>query len=140
MITAVYDINIIISGIFWRGAPAEALDEVIAGRVTLLSSDVIVAKLYEVLSRPKFTDRLQKLGKTADELLIDYSNLVLIVQPAFVPENVVKDDEDMTVLACAVGGTADYIVSGDRHLLTLGHYGNIEIITANEFLSKLQVE
>ena len=138
MITAVYDVNIFISGIFWRGAPAEALDEVIEGRVKLLSSDVLVAKLRQVLLRPKFAERLNQLGKTADELIIDYSNFATIVQPAFVPEGVVRDVEDITVLACAVGGQADYIVTGDRHLLELESYQDIPVLRVSDFLKRVK--
>ena len=40
-------------------------------------------------------------------------------------------------LACAVEGRADYIVSGDRDLLTLESYQDIPIVTATEFLRVL---
>ena len=41
------------------------------------------------------------------------------------------------VLECAVDGKADYIVTGDKHLLEIGKFENIEIITVKEFLNKL---
>jgi predicted nucleic acid-binding protein len=42
------------------------------------------------------------------------------------------------VLACAVGGKADVIVSGDEDLVTLGVYENVPIMTAAQFLVWLQ--
>ena len=48
------------------------------------------------------------------------------------------DPVDEMVLACAVEGQADLIVSGDRHLLDLGEYQGIPIVTAREFLGWLQ--
>ena len=45
------------------------------------------------------------------------------------------DPTDNKYLACAHEGEADYIVSGDHHLLDLGAYEGIQIITASEFIS-----
>ncbi|MEJ2356102.1 MAG: hypothetical protein P8Y62_09445 [candidate division WOR-3 bacterium] len=41
------------------------------------------------------------------------------------------------VLECAIDGKADYIVTGYKHLLEIGEFENIEIITVKEFLNKL---
>ncbi len=67
-----------------------------------------------------------------------YMRLAEIVQPAVVPEHVIRDPKDQIVLGCAVGGQADYIVSGDKDLLTLERYENIPIITATGFLEQLE--
>jgi predicted nucleic acid-binding protein len=50
---------------------------------------------------------------------------------------VVDDPDDDKVIECAVVGKADYIVTGDRHLLALGQYGNISIVKAAQFISIL---
>jgi putative PIN family toxin of toxin-antitoxin system len=50
---------------------------------------------------------------------------------------VVDDPDDDKVIECAVVGKADYIVTGDRHLLTLGQYSNISIVKAAQFISIL---
>ena len=50
--------------------------------------------------------------------------------------NVISDDpSDDRILECAVSAGADVIVSGDKHLLRLGDYGRIRIVTVAEFLS-----
>ncbi len=46
------------------------------------------------------------------------------------------DPSDNAFLECAVDGRADYIVSGDRHLLGLGTYRGIQIISPREFLAR----
>ena len=57
-----------------------------------------------------------------------------IIRPDLVL-NVVEDDpDDDRVLECAVKGDADYIVTGDRHLLKLGVYEGISIVTVRQFL------
>lgn len=50
------------------------------------------------------------------------------------PENVSADRDDDYVLACAVDGGADYIVSGDPHLLDLKTHRSIPILTPREFV------
>lgn len=48
------------------------------------------------------------------------------------------DPTDYKYLACALEGEADYIVSGDRHLLDVGQYQGIKIMNAKAFLNMWQ--
>ncbi|MCK4491634.1 MAG: putative toxin-antitoxin system toxin component, PIN family [Candidatus Altiarchaeales archaeon] len=49
--------------------------------------------------------------------------------------NVIKEDsEDNRVIECALESKADYIISGDRHLLTMRRYKGIKILNAKRFL------
>lgn len=60
------------------------------------------------------------------------------VEPvATIPATAVSDPKDVMVLAAAVGGRADYIVSGDKHLLTLGAYEGIPILRVADLLQRL---
>ncbi len=54
--------------------------------------------------------------------------------------NVLGDQEDDVVLACARDGQADYLVSGDPHLTKLGEFAGIKIVTPDRFLAILQKE
>ena len=49
-----------------------------------------------------------------------------------------EDPDDNLILATAVGGRANYIVSGDRHLLDLGEFRGIKIVTVDRMLSILE--
>jgi predicted nucleic acid-binding protein len=49
-----------------------------------------------------------------------------------------EDEADNRILECAVAGNADFIVSGDRHLLSLKEFRDIPIVRAAEFLSRLE--
>ena len=62
-------------------------------------------------------------------------NRYAVVVPGETIVRAVPDDD--AVLACAVEAEADYIVSGDRHLLVLGSYEGIHILRAAEFLAIL---
>jgi predicted nucleic acid-binding protein len=50
---------------------------------------------------------------------------------------VTRDPKDDAVVACAVEGEADYIVSGGQDLLTLGEFRGIRVVTSREFVEIL---
>jgi predicted nucleic acid-binding protein len=52
---------------------------------------------------------------------------------------ILKDPDDNIVLLTAVNGKADYIISGDKHLLTLRKFEGIEIVTISQMLEILRV-
>lgn len=56
-----------------------------------------------------------------------------------VPEVILEDPDDDKFLACAIDGGADYIVSGDHHLLDLGSYEGIPILRPATFLQIVRV-
>lgn len=60
-----------------------------------------------------------------------------IVQPKTVPEVIATDPADNHILACALEGNADLLVSGDRHLLSLKEYAGIPIVRPMDFLRTL---
>jgi predicted nucleic acid-binding protein len=62
-------------------------------------------------------------------VLADYLEVIELVEPAEVPR-VARDPDDDHVLACALASNAELIVSGDRDLLSLGHFQGISIVTA----------
>ena len=49
-----------------------------------------------------------------------------------------RDPDDDKFISCAVDGKCFYIVSGDNDLLSVGNYGNIEILTVADFLRRLE--
>ncbi|NOU11768.1 MAG: putative toxin-antitoxin system toxin component, PIN family, partial [Nitrospira sp.] len=53
--------------------------------------------------------------------------------------HILKDEPDNRILECAVAAQAQWIVSGDRHLLSLRRHGNCEIISLADFLAKLSL-
>ncbi len=127
MIRAVFDTNIVVSGLLWGGAPSHAIDAAIEGKFKLLSSETLVSELTRVLTRSKFAPRFEQLGKSVEDFLANYRALIEIVEPATIQPVIIADPTDDAVLACAVGGKADFIVSGDKHLLQLGIYENVPV-------------
>ena len=133
----VVDTNIVLSGMFWGGIPAQVYDGAIEGRYTLLVTEDLIAELDRVLRYPKFEKHLTQRGLWINELVAEFRKLAAIVLPAEIPSNAVRDTKDTPILACAVGGQADFIVSGDSDLLALGAYADIPILTPTQFLERL---
>ena len=65
-------------------------------------------------------------------MVLNYSQLVTITNTL---NSGITDPDDNMILECAVVGSATHIVTGDkRHLLPLGIYQGISIISAADFL------
>ncbi len=59
------------------------------------------------------------------------------IEPHLVIEAVTSDPDDDRILEAAVASNAQYIVSGDRHLLKLGQWEKIPIVTVEVFISEV---
>jgi putative PIN family toxin of toxin-antitoxin system len=132
----VLDTNVALSALLWRGT-SYRLFEVARQReqVELFTSTALLEELAEVLIRPMPAKRLAIIGRTARQVLADYIEATDLVTPLAVPPVVARDTDDDHVIAAAVAATADLIVSGDHHLLTLGSHQDIGIVTAAEALA-----
>jgi uncharacterized protein len=127
--STVLDSNVIVSGLGWSGAPARIMDAVLVGKLVLITSLPLLAELRRVLAYPKLVRAIPDGPRLAD--LIEMSSVV--VEPVDVFD-VVEDESDNRVLEAAVAGSVDYIVSGDGHLLMLGGFRGIPILTPGEFV------
>lgn len=134
MLRVVVDTNIIVSGLFWQGPPKQLYQGLVSGHFDLLLTELLLDELRDVVTREKFETRFAAIGFSPSEFLLQYEANAIMVEPAAIPIDAVRDPKDRAVLACAVGGEADYVVSGDKDLLVLGHYQSILIITAVQFL------
>lgn len=127
---AVLDTNIVVSGLGWGGSPAAILDAVSDGRIVLVTSPPLLAELRRVLGYPKLAKVFPKAAQLADlvaasGVVVDPSDLLAVV----------GDEPDNRVLEAAVEGAADYIVSGDVHLLDLGSFQGIPILRPADFVA-----
>jgi putative PIN family toxin of toxin-antitoxin system len=128
----VLDTNVTISAFFWRGYSRTVYDLVKEGKVTLLSSIKIEAEFIRVLAYPKF--RL-----TPAEILPIVNNLrrhAHFVEVKTKVDVIKEDPTDNIFLECAQDGKADYIISGDHHLLDINNHKGIQILRAKDFLIK----
>ena len=133
----VLDTNTAVSGLIWGGVPGRVIDAAAAGKALIIGSVPLLDELQGVLSRRKFTGQLAKLNANADDLFDGYAALVRLVTPAAIGPVILADPYDDIVLATAVAGDAEAIVSGDAHLLRIGEFRGISIITPAVAMSQL---
>lgn len=135
MFKVVFDSNIFISSIVYGGKPRKVFELAIEGKIELYISREILEEVEEVLQRPKFKYPSQMI----DLVITEIQSISKIVTPRK-RINYIKDDpEDNMILECAVGSKADYIVTGDEHLLNVKIYKNIQILNAADFLEKIKL-
>lgn len=130
MIKTVLDTNVVISAVIFGGKPRRVLNLAIEGKISLFFSEPMFEEIREILGGRKFRF-------TAPQLLAVERELEALSDTIYPDKSIkiVKDDPDDDVfIECALAAEADYIVSGDKHLLDLKNYGNIKIVNAAEFI------
>ena len=110
MIRAVLDNNIIISGVFWDKIP-EQVYRLASSQYILVTSAELCKELRDVLGRQKFSGIFTATNRTPDQVYNAYTKTAELITSGDVPPGAVRDNDDRPVLACAVGGKADYIVT-----------------------------
>lgn len=131
----VADTNVLVSALLWSGLPHRLLAIAEAGHLTLYTSPVLIQELAGVLSRQKFASRLDALRVSVEELIAGYVRLAHVILPQPMAPVILEDPEDDAVLACALAARAEYVISGDGHLLSLTHYRSIHLVSTRTFLA-----
>ena len=123
------DTNVLISGILFRGVPRALLERAIRGELDVVTSPALLDELEDILTRKfEFPPELGRAVRTELESLAD------VVVPAEVPA-VSRDPDDDQVLAAALSGGAEFIVTGDRDLLILETHHEIPIVSPADFVT-----
>ena len=124
----VVDTNVLISGVFFGGMPRKVLSAVIHKEITACATEEIVDEYNEIVQ--EMISRKQ--GHLNNDILAPLIGTMEIVE-AKTRVELSQDPDDDKFLGCAKDAKALYIVSGDKDLLVLGKFDDIEIITAKEF-------
>jgi putative PIN family toxin of toxin-antitoxin system len=137
VIRVVFDTNLLVSYLLTHRPPiATLIDDYLAREaIVTVTAPELLEELHRVLDHP----RLQRYHTDAQRqrfvaLVLALSELV--EPPPSIPR-VSRDPDDDRVIACAVVGRADVIVSGDDDLMVLERVGNIPILSAAAFLDLL---
>ena len=94
----------------------------------------MLEEYLRVLAYPKFRLSDQEIRSLVEEELLPFMQTVRVRGRLAV---VRRDPDDDTFLECAVAGRAGYLVTGDRDLRELGSFRGITILTAGEFLERM---
>ena len=128
----ILDTNVFVSGIFFSGPPYQIL--------RAWRDDII-----QLIVSPEILDEYRRVGEILAE---EHPNISLspwielVVQQASIfsapslPQPVCDDPDDDKFLACALASRSRIIISGDKHLLNVSGYKEIEVLKPRSFLEK----
>jgi putative PIN family toxin of toxin-antitoxin system len=126
----VLDTNVLISAfVFPGGTPETVYRLALEGRITLVTSPALLAEFGRVTAA-KFGWEPIPIREAVGQL----SRIAVVTRPTHRIAVVLDDPDDDRVLEAARAGSADAIVSGDRHLLRLEPWSGIPIMSPAAFL------
>jgi putative PIN family toxin of toxin-antitoxin system len=139
MIRAVLDANVLVSAILSpTGVPAQVLTAWREEQFQLVISDAILEEVARVFQYPKITKYHRWSTAQLRAFLDDLRQLAILTPGTLTLAVIHENPPDDRYLECAVEGEAAYLVSGDHHLLNLGAYQGIQILTPRAFLEALR--
>lgn len=100
------------------------------GTILLAVSDDILSEVERVLLRPKFGWTQEQI----DLAILDLSGFTEHVRPTQRIDVVKEDPTDNRIVECAAASGSEYLISGDKHLLKLGQYRGIKVVTPADFV------
>ena len=133
MLGVTADTNVYVSALAFGGKPLQILEIAAQGLIRLSISDAILQETIRVLGG-KFRWEDAAL-REVDALL---RSIAEVVAPTQAVDVVKSDPPDNRVLECAAEAKSDYIVSGDRDLLKLGHFGDMPIVRVQDLLKAVR--
>ena len=124
------DTNVLVSAVLFGGLPRRLLDAALQGRFLLVTGVELLDELEDVLrNRVGFDRSAARLVRAELEIVAD------LAEPHAVPP-VSRDQDDDVVLATAVAGAVDAIVTGDKDLLVLETHRDVPILTPRQFVER----
>ena len=133
MFRVVLDTNVVVSAVISDSESRVLLKKGIENQFFMVTSDLILKEIATVLRRAKFKTAEDEIRRVVVALI--RSSEVVTVKSNY---DFVKDDsKDNIIINTAYDGNADFIVTGDKHLLKLKEFKNIQIITIESMLKLL---
>jgi uncharacterized protein len=129
----VFDTNVWISGLLWRGKPYRCL---------LLARGKVVEAVYCHQTAAELSQKLRSpfgfSENRIEAIMYDLRRTCTRVEITGTLHVVAADPADDKFVECALVAGAKIIVSGDRHLLDLGKYEDVAMLSAAQFLERFQ--
>lgn len=105
----------------------------------LYTTEKILQEIRHVLlAKPHIRNRYDYTTIEVDVFVAYLQEISTIIEQLPEISIIERDPKDDMIIACAVAASADYIISRDKHLLDLGRYQDIQIVTPEDFMQMLR--
>ncbi len=132
----VLDTNIFVSNLISdKGNPARIVRWWLEGEYDVLVTQPIVDEILRVTGYERIQKKYAKVRENRLEFVALISEQAVWVEPEEQLDVIAADESDNRYVECAVAGNAQYIVTGDKHLLDLREYEGIPILTPAAFVT-----
>ena len=121
------DTNVLVAAVATRGLCADVMRVVLAEH-QLITGEVVIAELRTVLTR-----RTKVPQATVDEIVALLRDQEVVPKPSKPCEVPIRDADDRWILASAMAGRADVLVTGDRDLLDVASKAPLTILAPRGF-------
>ncbi|SEL88587.1 putative toxin-antitoxin system toxin component, PIN family [Haloferax larsenii] len=135
-VTVVFDTNVLISGLGFGGKPKECIDLAVMGDVQMVISEDALDEFRRVLTYDRLPFDEEEQQTLPDDLI--RLTGAEVINPEVSVEVIEDDPDDDVFLECALAAGADYIVSGNDHLLDEHPFRGIKIVEPAEFLTLIR--
>jgi len=132
-IRVVLDTNALILALLFGGEPGRLVSLWESGQIIPLLSKDVLLEYVRVLGYPKFRLDSADIKGLIEDHVLPFAEMIPVGEA---PKIVVDDPADDKLLALADAGRADFLISGDIHLLSLGTYRRVEILAPRRFLER----
>ena len=133
----VLDTNVLVSALIKAGKPRDLFNKLVKDKQLVISRDIL-KEFLEVIENPKIAKYTSE--KDLAVFLKTLKNAARIVHVKSKFKAVKEDPDDDTIIRAAYDSKSNYIVSGDKHLLSLGEYRAIRIVNVDEMCRLLTDE
>lgn len=139
MIRAVIDVNVLVSALLSpSGIPAQLLNAWREDRFLVVTSEPILAEFERVAADPQLRRRYGLTPSRAQRLVRGLRQFATVTPGILEVRGVAGDPDDDKLLTCALEGSADYLVTGDKGLLILGKHQGVQIVAPAVFMRILE--
>jgi putative PIN family toxin of toxin-antitoxin system len=132
----VLDTNVLVSALLFKGVPGKLIECWKQGQIIPLASRDIIDEFIRVLSYPKFKLTEEEISFLLHKEILPWFEVITVKKHK---PYVVADPDDDKFIWCALAGSADYIISGDEHLLNLNS-SPVKVLSPSQFLSNSKLK
>jgi putative PIN family toxin of toxin-antitoxin system len=130
----VLDTNVLVSALLFKGALSRLVELWRKGKIIPVISRETFEELTTVLQHPKFSLSKDEIKSVVEHEILPYFEIIEVVKAV---KGVCRDPGDDKFVSCALSASVDCIVSGDKDFCDVRQYKTVKIMSASDFLKKL---